>query len=39
MQTLEKIKDADQSTGAQGDVENLLQQIAELKKRNDTLQF
>lgn len=38
MQTLEKIKDADQ-IGSQGDVDNLLQQITELKKKNDTLQF
>ena len=38
MLTLEKIKGADQNI-AQGDVENLLQQITELKKKNDTLQF
>jgi len=38
MQTLEKIKDADHaSAGAANDVNSLLAQIAELKKKNDVL--
>ena len=38
MQTLEKIKDAD-SSQPQNDTEQLYQQIADLKKKNDTIQF
>lgn len=38
MSTLEKIKDADQQQ-PQGDLDNLYQQIADLKKKNDTIQF
>lgn len=40
MQTLEKIKDADNmSQGAASDMDNLVAQITELKKKNDILQF
>jgi len=38
MQTLEKIKDAD-SGQPQNDTDHLYQQIADLKKKNDTIQF
>jgi hypothetical protein len=38
MQTLEKIKDADNmSQGAASDMDNLVAQITELKKKNDIL--
>jgi len=38
MQTLEKIKDAD-AVQPQGDLDQLYQQISDLKKKNDTIQF